>query len=133
MAEMEKVSFARILLYGFLTYSAIFMLWAGLAAYNHAYGWSAQGASYLLTAIVVFAAARHIGITSIKAGILYGIGWTIMHMALDLIYVIPAAGFVAIFTKFGLIGYGMVLIVPSVAAMYDNYMQKKVTATPHVG
>lgn len=114
------ISYPRLILYGFLTYAATFMLWALLAAYGLSAGWGAQVTSYIVTAAVVFFAARMLKLGSFKAALLCGAIWAVMHVALDLIYVVPAAGFLALLTPYPWTAYAIVLIAPLAAVLHTH-------------
>jgi len=92
------------------------MLWAFMSAYGIAsiiaFGQTATILSFATTAAVVLAATRHLRATSLYEALLYGIGWAMVHILLDLIFITPAAGTAALFTQSLLISYGIVLATP---------------------
>lgn len=114
------VSYPRLILYGLITYAATFMLWALLAAYGMNYGWGAQAASYVLLATVVFAAARALKVADVKSSLAYGLGWALIHLLMDILYVVPVAGFLALVTPYPWISYAVVLLTTLGAALYDR-------------
>ena len=96
------------------------MLWSLLSAYGLAYGWGAQTISYSLTALVVFGAVRSLGLDSFAFAFRCGVIWTIMHIVLDAMYVIPAAGPAALLAPFVWIGYAIVFFTPAVVVCYGK-------------
>ena len=63
-------------------------------------------------------ATRKLGATPPFAILIYSIGWTLMHMGFDLVYVANASGFSAILTTSGLFSYGLVFFVPLLTSIY---------------
>lgn len=121
---MPWVRLSRLLVYGFTTYAAIFMLWAFFAAYALARGPAPRITSWAATAIVVFYAATLIRPASFKGAIGIGLLWSLMHLALDALYVIPAAGILAFATYNVWINYGIVFL-STIAAFLYQYMRGK--------
>ena len=120
---MQGFPYTRFLLYGFLTYATIFMLWSLLAAYGMSYGLGAQIVSYAVTALPKTIATRMFPIGSLQIAILAGLGWAILHMALDAVYVVPAAGFAAFLTSYVWIEYAVVALTPAATVLYMNSLK----------
>lgn len=112
---MNRPIFLKIILYGFTTYAAVFMLWSVLWAYGFVGGLIPQVTSYVVTAFSVYIAARMTRVSSFKEMSLFAPSWAIIHILLDLVYILPAAGIEALSTSFVLIGYVIVLVTPFVA------------------
>ena len=127
---MQGFPYTRFLLYGFLTYATIFMLWSLLAAYGMSYGLGAQIVSYAVTALALAIATRALPIGSLQFAILAGLGWTILHMALDAVYVVRSAGFSAFLSSYVWIDYAVVALSPVAIVFYMNLPKK---ADEHLG
>lgn len=121
--------FSNVIIYGFLTYAAVFMLWSFLSAYGLSAGWPAQYIGYAVTAIAVFIASRTVGISALRAATLYGAGWTVMHFMFDAIYTIPLVGFAPFLNVYGWVGYSVVFLTPFVAVLYASFRSRS-TAIP---
>ena len=111
---------SRLLVYGYTTYAAIFMLWAFFAAYALARGPAPRITSWAATAIVVFLAAALIRPSSFKAAVGIGLLWSSMHVALDALYVIPAAGVWAFSTYNVWINYALVFFATLAAFLFQH-------------
>ena len=95
------------------------MLWSVMTTYGFAYGLSAQVTSYAVTALATFFATSFVGATNANARV-YGVGWAFIYIALDVVFVVPIAGFESLLTSFNFISYGVVLVIPIIiAAMGD--------------
>lgn len=103
---------SRLLLYGFTTYAAIFMLWAIFGSYGFASGPAPMVTSWAATAIVVFYAAKLLSPESFKKTFFISILWTLMHLLFDALYVIPAAGIEALGTYYAWVNYAIVFVLP---------------------
>ena len=125
---MQGVSYTRFLLYGFFAYATIFMLWSLLAAYGMNYGWSAQIASYVVTAIAIAAATRALDIVSPQTALLCGAGWVSLHALLDALYVAPTAGFGPFLTSYVWIAYAIVFFSPVATVLYMKLLKQPAPA-----
>ena len=125
---MTWTRWSRLLVYGFTTYAAIFMLWAFFAAYALARGPAPRITAWAATAIVVFLAATLIRPSSLKAAVGIGLLWSAMHLALDALYVIPAAGILAFATYNSWVNYGIVFLSVIIAFLYQ-YSRSKTDVT----
>ena len=90
------------------------MLWALLAPYGLAYGWSAQIASYAVTVLATYIATRLLPVKSTIDAFVAGLTWAGVHLFLDLVYIVPTAGLLALGTPFVWIGYALVVLTPLV-------------------
>src|SRR3989338_4772759 len=126
--SMTWARVSRLLVYGFTTYAAIFMLWAFFAAYALARGPAPRITAWAATAIVVFYAATLLRPASFKSTLGVGLLWSIMHLALDALYVIPAAGILAFTTYNSWTNYGIVFLSVIIAFLYQ-YSRGKTDAT----
>lgn len=95
------------------------MLWAFFAAYALARGPAPRITAWAATAIVVFCAARLIRPASFKGAIGIGLLWSALHIALDALYVIPAAGILAFSTYNVWVNYGIVFVATIIAFLYQ--------------
>ncbi len=116
---MQWSQLPRLLVYGFPTYAAIFMLWALFAAYALARGPAPRVTAWAATAIVVFYAAKLMQLESLKQTFVVGLVWAIMHLLLDALYVIPAAGILAFTTYYVWTNYAIVFVTPLLAFMVN--------------
>ena len=110
-----RVNYKYLTAAGFFIYATVFMLWSLMTTYDLVYGVQAQLASYAVTALAAFLAARFTAVTNANAW-LYGALWTIVYIALDVVFVVPVAGFESLLTSFNFISYGVVLFVPIILA-----------------
>ena len=110
-----RVNYTHLISAGFFVYATVFMLWSLMTTYDLAYGVNAQFVSYAVTALAAFLAARFTAATNANAW-LYGALWTIVYIALDVVFVVPVAGFESLLTSFNFISYGVVLFVPIILA-----------------
>lgn len=121
---MQTFPYGRFLLYGFLSYATIFMLWSLLAAYGMSAGRGAQLISYLVTIIVIIVATRALSIQHLRAVVLCGVGWMVLHALLDVLYVVPTAGFGPFFTSYVWIEYAIVASTPTTTLFYMWLLKK---------
>jgi len=127
---MNGVSYRLLFFWGFVTYSAIFFLWAVLAAYGLSHGIGAQITSYVVTFIAVYLAARSIGNSTLVAAVAYGVGFGVVHIFLDALVVLPAIGLVAFFSPYVWLEYGIVAISPVVYALTAKLLRAPAFTPP---
>lgn len=118
---MHTALFPRLLLYGFTTYAAIFMLWSFFSAYNLAAGTAPRVTSWVATALVVAVAARLLKLDSFKQTLICGAVWALMHFLLDAVYVMPAVGLIAFGTYFAWVNYAIVFAAPFVVLLFSMF------------
>ena len=111
---------SRLLVYGFTTYAATFMLWALFATHTLERGPAPRITAWIATVIVVFYAAKLLKPESFGHALRVGVAWMLIHLALDAVYVIPAAGILAFNTYFVWTSYVIVLVTPVVVFLINR-------------
>ncbi|OGG69637.1 hypothetical protein A3C20_03895 [Candidatus Kaiserbacteria bacterium RIFCSPHIGHO2_02_FULL_55_25] len=106
-----RVNYKYLIATGFIIYASVFMLWSLMTTYGAAYGINAQLVSYVVTALATFFATRFVGATNANAW-MYGVCWTLVYIVLDVVFVVPVAGFESLLTSFNFISYGIILLAP---------------------
>ncbi len=117
---MQFSQLLRLLVYGFTTYAATFMLWALFAAYALARGPAPRITAWTATAMVVFYAAQLLKPESFNKALGIGVVWLIIHVSLDVLYVIPAAGILAFNTYYVWVSYAIVFVTPVVVFLINR-------------
>ena len=119
-----RVNSRYVISVGFVLYATVFMLWSLLTTYGLMYGTGAQLASYAVTAAATFAATRFVGAKSVSAW-MYGVGWALTYILLDILYIAPVAGFDSLLTAFNFISYGIVLVTPIIVAAITGFRESR--------
>ncbi|MEK7093374.1 MAG: hypothetical protein AAB927_02710 [Patescibacteria group bacterium] len=119
-----RVNYKYLTAAGFFIYATVFLLWSLMTTYDLVYGVQAQLASYAITALMTFFAPRFVGATNANAW-MYGVTWALMYIALDVVFVVPVAGFESLGTSFNLISYCVIFLVPIAVAATTGLLAQK--------
>lgn len=102
-------------------------MWAVLSTYGLSHGLGAQIAGYIAIFVSVWIATQFVGCTTMSGALGYGLGFTVVHIGLDALVMLPTIGFAVFFTPFVWIGYFIVFITPPISMFYSRQFQRNTT------
>jgi hypothetical protein len=102
----------RILGWGIVIYAVMYLLWSGLVMYGLSFGIVSLLIRVAVLAIVTTIAARALRLISRIDILPYSIGWAVIAVALDAVFLVPFSGW-ALYGEWGVwAGYILVAILP---------------------
>jgi hypothetical protein len=103
-----------VLGWGVVIYAVMYLLWSGLVIYGFAAGYSSLVLRLIALAAVTIIAGRSLHLSNRMDLIPYAIGWAIVAIALDTIFLVPFSGWVLFASWSVWVGYALIAVLPTV-------------------
>lgn len=106
------MKYGKLLGWGIVIYAVVFLAWTGFLTYGVVEGYTPFILNLVVLLAVTYIAGRTLHLPSWSDIMPYSIGWAIVVMILDTVFVVPFSGWTIYSDWHVWLGYALVVIVP---------------------
>jgi len=104
--------------WGIVIYAVMYLVWSGLVIYGLSLGILSLVLRIFTLAVITTIAGRSLRLASWKDIIPYSVGWAIVAIILDLVFLVPFSG-LALYASWSVwVGYALVAIIPLLTSIW---------------
>lgn len=110
------IDYEKLVGWGIVIYSVMFLLWSAFVAYGFVDGFLPQAIGLIVLVGIMIRAGKALPVSSWQTALPYALGWVVIIGLLDIILSVPFAGW-EIFADWNLwVSYALIFVVPLFAA-----------------